>query len=49
MPIIYPAVPMNAPRIRTSITAEHTQQHLDFALDVLAQAGRDVGFITETG
>lgn len=32
VPIFYPAVPLDAPRIRTSVTAGHTREQLDMAL-----------------
>lgn len=41
----YPAVPMNAPRLRTCLTTAHTDEHVEFALDVLTRAGREVGLI----
>ena len=45
VPIVYPAVPMNAPRLRLNVMATHTDADLDFALDVLGRAGRQVGLI----
>ncbi|TWU34321.1 8-amino-7-oxononanoate synthase [Novipirellula artificiosorum] len=45
VPVCYPAVPMDAPRLRTCITSTHQQSDLDFALDVLARAGRQCGII----
>lgn len=44
-PVCYPAVPMDAPRLRTCITSSHEQPELDFALDVLERAGRQCGII----
>ena len=44
-PVCYPAVPMDAPRLRTCITSSHEQPELDFALDVLDRAGRQCGII----
>ncbi|MGB0597676.1 MAG: aminotransferase class I/II-fold pyridoxal phosphate-dependent enzyme [Rubripirellula sp.] len=44
-PVCYPAVPMDAPRLRTCITSSHEQPELDFALDVLGRAGRECGII----
>lgn len=46
VPIFYPAVPMNAPRIRASVTAAHTDEDIDRALDILARVGREVGLIS---
>ena len=45
VPVSYPAVPADAPRLRTCVSAIHTRQDLDFALDVLARAGRETGLI----
>jgi glycine C-acetyltransferase len=44
-PVCFPAVPMDAPRLRTCITAIHERSDLDLALDVLARAGRQCGVI----
>ncbi|MCE9526919.1 MAG: aminotransferase class I/II-fold pyridoxal phosphate-dependent enzyme [Planctomycetales bacterium] len=46
VPVAFPAVPLNAPRLRTCISSLHGQSELDFALDVLAQAGRKTGLIS---
>ena len=40
VPVVFPAVPIDAPRLRTCISAIHTHDEIDFALEVLAQAGR---------
>lgn len=45
VPVCFPAVPMNAPRLRTCVSALHTKAELDFALEVLARAGRETGLI----
>jgi glycine C-acetyltransferase len=45
VPVFYPAVPMNASRLRTCLTAAHTQDDIRFALEVLAYAGSAVGLI----
>ncbi len=45
IPVCYPAVPMDAPRLRTCVSAVQTRDELDFALDVLARAGRRTGLI----
>jgi len=44
-PVCYPAVPMDAPRLRTCVTAIHEKSDIDFALDVLARTGRQCGVI----
>jgi 8-amino-7-oxononanoate synthase len=45
VPVCYPAVPMDAPRLRTCVSAIHTREDIDFALDVLRQAGRETKLI----
>lgn len=45
IPISYPAVPMDAPRLRTCVSAIQTPENIDFALDVLARAGRKTNLI----
>ncbi|MCY2993427.1 MAG: aminotransferase class I/II-fold pyridoxal phosphate-dependent enzyme [Planctomycetota bacterium] len=45
IPILYPAVPRNAPRIRTNVMATHSDEDIDFALKALAKVGRDVGVV----
>jgi glycine C-acetyltransferase len=44
-PVVYPAVPRKVARLRASIMATHTRQHLDKALDVLEAAGKKYGVI----
>ena len=46
IPVCYPAVPMDAPRLRTCVSAIHTPEDIDFALEVLARAGRETGLIS---
>ena len=45
IPVCYPAVPMDAPRLRTCVSAIHSTDDLDFALDVLAGAGKQTGLL----
>ncbi|RIK78906.1 MAG: 8-amino-7-oxononanoate synthase [Planctomycetota bacterium] len=45
VPVCFPAVPVDAPRLRTCVSAIHTAEDIDFALDVLARAGRQAGAI----
>jgi 7-keto-8-aminopelargonate synthetase-like enzyme len=45
LPVVYPAVPVNAPRLRTSVTASLRDEDVDFALDVLEGAARRTGLI----
>ncbi len=42
VPVFYPAVPKNAPRLRTCVMASHTDEDIDFALDVLGRGKRAV-------
>ena len=44
-PVCYPAVPMDAPRLRTCITAVHNKSDIDFALEVLEKVGSACGVI----
>ncbi|HMP91058.1 MAG TPA: aminotransferase class I/II-fold pyridoxal phosphate-dependent enzyme [Kiritimatiellia bacterium] len=46
VPVFYPAVPMNAPRLRTCVMASHTDEDIDFALEVLSRAGKECHVIT---
>lgn len=41
----YPAVPHGSERLRISLTANHTRDQLDEAIDCLARAGRNAGVI----
>ena len=41
----YPTVPLGKARIRTIVTATHTRDELQFALDVFARVGRELGIL----
>jgi len=43
--IAYPTVARDKARVRTIVTATHTPQDLQFALDVFGRVGRDLGII----
>jgi len=45
IPIFYPAVPMNAPRIRLCVTSAHSEADIDTAIGILSEVGREVGLI----
>lgn len=45
LPVLSPAVPPGTSRLRANVTAAHTMADIDFALEVFAQAGREVGLI----
>ena len=38
LPAIYPVVPLDSPRIRTTVTAAMSHEDIAFAVDVLAEA-----------
>jgi glycine C-acetyltransferase len=44
--VIYPAVAKNESRLRISLTAAHTREELDKALDVLTDAGHRHGVVS---
>ena len=44
-PVFYPAVSRNLSRIRISLMAGHTKEHLDKVLDALEYLGREYGII----
>jgi glycine C-acetyltransferase len=45
LPVLPPAVPEGAARLRANVTAAHTSEDIDFALDVFIRAGKAVGVI----
>lgn len=45
IPIVYPAVPMNAPRLRLNVMATHSDDQIEWAISILVDAGREVGLI----
>jgi 7-keto-8-aminopelargonate synthetase-like enzyme len=44
-PVVSPAVPEGSSRVRTSYMATHTDQQLDFVLEVFERVGRAFGLI----
>jgi glycine C-acetyltransferase len=44
-PVFYPAVSKNLSRIRISLTAGHTKEHLDTVLNAMEDLGREYGII----
>jgi len=44
-PVTPPAVPENSCRLRISLMATHTDDHIDFALDALSRVGRTMAVI----
>lgn len=45
VPVVFPAVPQNAPRLRTCMTAGLTEDDITRALEVFATVGRELGVI----
>ncbi len=45
LPVISPAVPEGLARVRATVTAAHTRDEIDCALEVFAAAGKKVGII----
>jgi glycine C-acetyltransferase len=43
--IAYPTVARDKARVRTIVTATHTREELQFALDVFAKVGREIGLL----
>src|SRR6185295_2742665 len=43
--IAFPTVPRDKARVRTIVTATHTRDDLQFALDVFGDVGRDLGIL----
>ena len=44
-PVVPPAVPEGSCRLRTSYMATHTDEQLDFVLEILEQAGKKYGVL----
>jgi len=44
-PIVPPAVPADACRLRTSVMATHTAEHVDYCLDAFERIGRELGIV----
>ncbi|MDQ3640217.1 MAG: glycine C-acetyltransferase [Actinomycetota bacterium] len=44
-PVVFPTVAMDKARVRTIVTAAHSDDHLDSALDAFAEVGRELGLI----
>jgi glycine C-acetyltransferase len=43
--VVYPTVALDGARLRTIVTAAHTDEHLDRALETFARIGRDLGLV----
>jgi glycine C-acetyltransferase len=44
--IAYPTVPRGKARLRTIVTAGHTRENLEQALDVFDKVGRELGLLS---
>jgi glycine C-acetyltransferase len=44
-PVVFPTVAIDKARIRTIVTAAHSDEHLDRSLEAFATAGRELGLI----
>jgi glycine C-acetyltransferase len=45
-PVVYPTVAIDQARIRTIVTAAHTDELLDRALEAFATVGRELGVVS---
>jgi 7-keto-8-aminopelargonate synthetase-like enzyme len=45
LPVVSPAVPQGLARLRSTVTAGHTAQDIERALDVFETAGKQAGII----
>jgi glycine C-acetyltransferase len=45
LPVVSPAVPEGLARLRATVTAAHEPKEIDYALGVIAAAGREIGII----
>lgn len=45
LPVIPPAVPQGLARLRTTVTAAHTQDQIDHAIEVLHEVGASIGLV----
>ena len=47
VPIFYPVVPFNAPRIRLNVSAAHDDTDIDRALAILRRAAQHAGLLAK--
>jgi len=45
LPVVSPAVPEGQSRLRATVTATHEPKEIDYAVGVIAKAGREIGII----
>lgn len=46
LPVVFPAVPQELARLRATITAAHEPEEIEYATDVIAEAGKKIGLIS---
>ena len=45
LPVVSPAVPEGQARLRATVTAAHEPDEINYALEVIAKAGKEIGII----
>ncbi len=45
LPVVSPAVPQGTARLRATVTAAHESDEIQYAMDVLEEAGKMVGVL----
>jgi len=45
LPVVSPAVPVGLARLRATVLASHEPEDIEYAMDVIAEAGKQVGII----
>ncbi len=45
LPVVSPAVPVGLARLRATVLASHEPDDIEYAMDVIAEAGKDIGII----
>jgi len=48
-PVVFPTVAVDGARVRTIVTAAHTTEQLDQALEAFARVGRELGLLAASG
>ena len=45
LPVVSPAVPPGLARLRATVTAAHESEEIEYAMDVIGAAGKEIGII----
>ena len=45
LPVVSPAVPEGSARLRATVTAAHETEEIDYAMEVIGKAGKEIGII----